>query len=341
MPTIRAIICPQCNGSLQPSRFARMVVCQYCGTTIQMDDEAVSASSYHEAYKIWNAPADFPAASLCRIGGGYWSLEELIARGESSDVYAARRARWPTERVVLKILREKRDADLFDREWKALVELQESTIGGAEVLSVLIPQPVAHGEIREGAHKGKPATAFRWTGGFHHTLEDVQRAFPKGIEPRPSVWIWRRILEILSFIHASGYVHGAILPSQLMIQENDHGLRIVGFSCAARIGKKLPAVNARFESFYPASVLNGAWLVPLADLTMSARCIAAALGGDPATGDLPKAVPEPLALVLRRVGWPDPVDSPPEDALAIHGELGEIAKQVFGAPKFCSIVMPD
>jgi len=35
------------------------------------------------------------------------------------------------------------------------------------------------------------------------------------------------------------------------------------------------------------------------------------------------------------------VNPPPEDALAIHGELGEIAKKVFGAPKFCPIVMPD
>lgn len=341
MPTIRAIICPQCNGSLKPSRFARNTICPYCGTTIQMDEDSVSASSYHEAYKIWNTPANFPADSLCRIGAGYWSLDGLIARGESSDVYAARRARWPTERVVLKILREKQDSDLFEREWKVLEALQESTAGGAEILSALIPQPVAHGEIREGSHKGKPASAFRWAGGFHHTLEDVQRAFPKGIEPRPSVWIWRRILEILAFIHASGYVHGAILPPQLLIQENDHGMRLAGFSCAARIGKKLPAANARFESFYPASVLNGALFVPLADLTMSARCIAAVLGGDPATAVLPKAVPEPLAAVLRRVGWPDPANSPHEDALAIHGELGEIAKKVFGAPLFCPIVMPD
>jgi serine/threonine protein kinase len=341
MTSIRAIICPQCNGSLQPSRFARNTICPYCGTTIQMDEDSVSASSYHEAYKIWNSPANFPAASLCRIGDSHWSLDGWIARGESSDVYAARRARWPTERVVLKILREKRDSDLFDREWKVLEELQTSEVSGAEILSRLIPQPVVHGEIREGLHKGKPAMAFRWGGGFHHTLEDVQRTFPKGIEPRPSVWIWRRILEILSYIHASGYVHGAILPPQLMIQENDHGMRIAGFSCAVRIGKKLPAANARFESFYPASMLEGTALVPGADLTMSARCIAAVLGGNPATGDLPKAVPGPLATVVRRVGWPDLKNSPHEDALALHAELGEIAKKVFGAPLFCPIVMPD
>ncbi|OGO08879.1 MAG: hypothetical protein A3K46_01220 [Chloroflexi bacterium RBG_13_60_9] len=182
---------------------------------------------------------------------------------------------------------------------------------------------------------------FRWAGGFHHTLEDVRRAFPKGIEARASIWVWRRILEIQSFVHSAGIVHGAVLPPQLLVKENDHGIRLVGFSCAARIGKKLPAVNSLYEMYYPQSALQGAALVPGVDLMMSARCIAAVLGGDPASGEIPKGVPEALAAVIRRVGWPDPKNPPREDALAIREELGRIADKVYGAPKFCPIVMPE
>ncbi|MGB7538573.1 MAG: serine/threonine-protein kinase [Anaerolineales bacterium] len=340
MPTIHALICPQCNGRLEPSRFARSIVCPYCGTTIRIDEDTVSASAYREACKVWNSPADFPAATLCRIGEGYWSLEGFLARGESSDVYEARRARWPTERVVIKFLREKRDADLFDREWAVLEELQASEVSGADALSALIPQPVIHGEVNEGSHPGAQAMAFRRAAGFHHTLEDVRRAFPGGIEPRASIWVWRRILEILSFVHSAGFVHGAVLPPQLLVQENDHGIRIVGFSCAARIGKKLPAVNPRYEAFYPQSALDGAAMIPAVDLIMSARCIAAVLGGDGSAGTLPESIPGPLASVVRRVGWPDPKDPRFEAALAIREELGGVASSVYGAPKFCPIVMP-
>ena len=340
MTTVRALTCPQCNGSLSPGKFSRSIVCPHCGTTIQMDEEAVSASAYREAYRAWNSPAAFPAAAWTRIGGGYWALDGFLARGEIADVYAARRARRPTERAVIKFLRNERDADFLGREWDAVRLLQESEAPGAETFSALIPQPIAHGEVGEGSHAGGRASVFRRPVGFRYTLADVQRAYPKGIEPRPTIWIWRRILEILSFVHASGLIHGAILPPQLMIQENDHGIRLVGFSCAARIGKKLPAADTRYEAFYPASALGGSASAPGLDLTMSARCIAAASGGDVASASLPKSVPEPLAALVRRVGWPDSKNPPREDALAIREELGRISHEVYGAPKFCPIVMP-
>ena len=340
MTAVRALTCPQCNGSLSPSKFARMIVCPYCGTTVQLADEAVSAAVYREAFTAWNSPAAVSGAPTVRIGGGWWALEGFIARGEIADVYAARRARWPTERAVVKFLRDKRDADLFDREWQAVALLRDAEVPGAETFSALIPQPIAHGDVAEGPHAGGRASVFRWTVGFRHTLEDVRQAYPKGIEPRPSIWIWRRILEILSFVHAARLVHGAVLPPQILIQENDHGVRLVGFSCAARIGKKLPAADTRFEAFYPAPVLEGSPVVPGSDLAMSARCIAAALGGDVASGVLPDSVPPPLAAVVRRVGWPDPKDPLHEDALVIREELGEVSRKVFGAPKFCPIAMP-
>jgi hypothetical protein len=124
-----------------------------------------------------------------------------------------------------------------------LAELQESDAPGAPSFTARLPQPILHGEVTGGSLPGAKVILLRWADGFVHTFEDVRRAYPRGIEPRPSIWIWRRILELLAFVHASGFVHGAVLPPHLLIEQGEHGVRLVGFRAADYAG--LPAAGAR------------------------------------------------------------------------------------------------
>ena len=337
----RAIICPQCNAPLSPHRFARTIVCSYCGTTVQLDEASVSAAKFHAAFQVWNSPENYPFASWISIGESHWALTKCIAHGQISDVYTARRARWPTELALLKVLRDPKDSKRFDNEWEALQALQRSQAPGAQTFTTLIPQSILHGESTAGSHVGKRVSLFRWASGFRHTFDEVQQAYPQGIPPRASIWIWRRILEVLSFIHASGMVHGAVLPPHLLIQENDHGVRLVGYSCAGRTGEKLRTLSPDFEPFYPQPTHSWSTLTAQLDLVMSARCIAALLGGNPETASVPAAVPTPLAAVVQRIALTKPTSRPSEDAWALREELGQIAKEAFGPPQFMPIVMPD
>jgi hypothetical protein len=72
-----------------------------------------------------------------------------------ADVYAGRRARWPIELVLLKVLRQRQDADLFDNEWNALQTLQKSAAPGVDTFTMLIPQPIIHGDLTGGAFAGR------------------------------------------------------------------------------------------------------------------------------------------------------------------------------------------
>ncbi len=333
-------MCPQCNAPLAPHRFARSMVCPYCGATVQLDESSVSAARFHDAFRVWNSPASYGISSWVSLGDSHWALDQCIAHGEISDVYTGRRARSPTELVILKLLRERKDAELFDNEWESLQMLQRSEARGADTFATLIPQPVLHGDLGPGQHAGRRVSIFRWESGFRHTMEEVFRAYPQGIPPRASIWVWRRILETLSFIHASGMAHGAVLPPHLLIQDNEHGVRLVGYSRTGRAGEKLPAVSTGFDAFYPPPPKSKPTLTAKLDLVMSARCITAVLGGDPATGSLPEAVPAPLAEIVQRIARADPVAKPVEDAWAIREELGEIADKVFGPPQYIPIVLP-
>lgn len=334
-----AIMCPQCNAPLKPHRFARATVCSYCGATIQLDESLVSSAKFRESFHFWNSPESYQIASWVSIGESHWALDECIAHGDIADVYTGQRARWPTELVIVKLLRDRQDTALFDNEWEALQTLQRSEAPGADIFTTLIPQPVTHGDIITGQYAGRRANIFRWASGFRHTFEDVIQAYPQGITPRASIWIWRRILEVLTFIHNSGMAHGAILPSHLLVQENEHGVRLVGYSAASRFGEKLQTVFHRYESFYPATRSHSTLTAQL-DIIMSARCMTAILGGNPANGSLPDTVPARLARLIQRIAQDGPSASVQEDAWSIREELGVIAREAFGPPQFIPIVMP-
>jgi len=334
-------MCPQCGAPLVPNKFARSIVCSYCGATVQLDESSVSAERFHKAFHVWNSPESYQIPSWFSIGESHWALDKCIASGDISDVYTGQRARWPTELAIIKLLRDRQDRTLFDNEWEVLQALQRSDAPGSDTFTILLPQPIIHGDVTNGANAGQRVNIFRWASGFHHTFDEVLQAYPQGIPPRASIWIWRRILEVLSFIHNSRMVHGAALPSHLLIQENDHGVRLVGYSVAGPVGEKLRTISQRYESFYPKSVRSVPSLTAQLDITMSARCMVAILGGHPETGSLPQTVPLRLARLVQQIALTDPAKSAREDAWSIREELGIIAKEVFGAPQFIPIVMPS
>lgn len=337
----RALMCPQCNAPLAPHRFAQSVVCSYCGATVRLDLSIVSAATFHEAFRVWNSPKSYQIASWDSIGANHWELDKCIANGDISDVYIGQRARWPTELVIVKLLRDRKDIELFNNEWDALQMLHRSDAPGADAFTALIPQPVMRGDITTGSHAGMRANIFRWRSGFYHTFEEVKQAYLHGIPPRASIWIWRRILEVLSFIHRSGMVHGAVLPSHLLIQENEHGVMLVGYGSSGQIGEKFRTRSSRLESFYPHPIRSLSRLTTQADLIMSARSMVDILGGNPMDGSLPATVPKRLAGVIRQIALADPVSSLKTDAWAIREGLGVIAEELFGPPQFIPIVMPS
>jgi hypothetical protein len=242
--------------------------------------------------------------------------------------------------VILKVLREEQSRDRLDNEWDCLQSLQKSKARGADMFTTLLPQPVVHGDLTAGVFAGRGVSIFRWASGYQHTFADVFQSYPEGIPPRASIWVWRRILEILSFIHASGMAHGAVTPPHLLVHDNEHGVRLVGYSHAGRLNEKKMTILDGYEQFTPQPVESWDRLSAGLDLVMSARCIAVLLGGDPESGSLPDSVPGPLAGLVQRVALANPAAAAKENAWAVREELGQIARNVFGPPQYIPIVMP-
>ena len=338
----QAMICPQCNAPLTPHRFAKLAKCPYCGTTIHYHEEEVplSANIFHKSFENWNNPASQDFDNVISIGKSHWSLNEKIAQGDICDVYMGMRARWPTEMAVIKLLRDEKDKKSFENEWQRIKELQQSSAPGVDFFSRLLPQPILHGKITGNEHNGNTVSIFRWESDFKFSLADFLEAYPQGIPVRASIWLWRRILEMLNFIHSSDLVHGAVLPQHILIQENEHGTRLIGYSSSGSVGDSLSVVCADYQACYPKWFKKGSQLSKQADLVMSARCIIAALGGNATQGTLPKAVPAPLAKVILRVAKAAENEKVTPNAWALRDELGQVADNIYGDSMFIPIEMP-
>ena len=239
--------------------------------------------------------------------------------------------------MLLKILRDKADRPLLEAEHAALARLQASSARGAERFTTLLPQPLLAGEVSDGPFAGRAALVLRWAPGFQSSLSDVRRALPHGVPPVISIWMWRRVLETLTFLHASGVIHGAVLPRHLLVQEGDHGMRLVGFSCAGASGEPLRAVVADDETLYPQRLRGGGTLTAADDVRMSARSIAFALGGDGPRLELPAAVPPKLAALLAEVG---DEDAPAPMPWELRERIGGLGRELFGEPSFHPLKLP-
>lgn len=325
-------LCPRCGAPMAPPSAVRSQRCAYCRIVLAPANGVwrPENADEDERYGDDREPRFW-------LGGHRYALVGRLARGEASDVFFARRDEAMTANVVVKVLRARASEDLFTREETVLEALATTTAQGAPHFTRLVPERVAIGKARIG-HNGlggeRMVAIRRWRPGFVHTIDDVRRAHGDTIEPAHAVWMWKRVLESLGFLHAAGFVHGAVLPPHLLVNARDHGVVLSGFSRAVRPGEKLPAVTRDAKAFYPDDVWAGGPASVRTDLAMSARVMLQLLGGDPLRAS--PRVPTPFARLLETTA----VTPWAHDAWALVEDASNVARDVFGPPKFVPFDMP-
>lgn len=332
MSILRPVDCPKCGAPLpEEAVYGSITTCPFCEATLAVEPGVVFAAAYRRAAAMLDDEAR-SMPNVVRVGDVPYSIEGRLARGESCDVFVARRARRLTERVLLKILRSHADEDLLARERTVLQSLAESTTDDAPHFTRLVPSIVQVGHVLDRDGEKRPTTVLRFASGFVPTLARVREVFSSGVDPHAAVWMWRRALEVLDWAHRSGWAHGAILPQHLVVHPRDHGVMIVGWTCASRDGEKLPALVDERRGSYPSDVASFG-----NDVTMSARAVAFVLGGDAASGAVPSSVPRPIAEIVREVSS----GSRRHDARSLCDAVGAAAREAFGPPAYVPFDVPS
>ena len=310
-PSLLALSCPQCAAPLPRAARWRTVNCSYCGATIVRGDETVRRAAFAEALRRSRQAA--AGGTELRWRDARYTVVQALGRGEFSDVLLARRLGAAPELVTFKIAVGASGDRALQREVATLTALQALQGPGSAYFSRRLPQPIGLGAAtvsdRPGMHT---ALALRHPSGHWGSLADVQAANPQGVDPRHGVWLWRRMLEVLAFVHQHGWAHRDLVPEHALVQPADHGVRLIGWTRAERAS---PAVCAR-------DLMQAAWTVR--------SVLHGAAPGEPGVG---AHTPAPLAELLRQCSE-DAAAAQRLGASGIEAALTTAARAAFGAPQF-------
>jgi hypothetical protein len=264
-----------------------------------------------------------------------YTVERLLARGDICALYVGY-AKGPGSRI-LKIPLQPGDNDLPANEARILKHLQASPDYAQlrHFVSQLV-ESFAYQEKSSGITR--QINVLEHIDGLH-SLKEVCTVYPRGIDPRDMAWIWRRLLVALGFAHASGVIHGAVLPTHILLQPREHGVVLIDWSYAVREGELISAISGEYRPWYPAEVFAHEEPLPGLDIFMAACCMFNLLGGDPLKQTLPASVPKPLASYLQRCTLAHPGQRP-QDARLLLSEFDALIARLWGPRTFREFVMP-
>ncbi|MBT2209552.1 MULTISPECIES: molecular chaperone DnaJ [Actinomadura] len=280
---------------------------------------------------LWRAHTGADASVITTRRHSYRVTGDPV-RGDLAQLYAAEP---DGARVLLKMPRDPRDGDLLEREAVALRQLPKDGDGRFLPYVPRLVESFRHRDEASGAQRQVNALAA--LEGFH-TLAEVRRAFPGGLDPRDAAWMWRRLLVGLGFAHRAGVLHGAVLPDHVMIHPAEHGLVLVDWcysvpGCYAGTDPsgRVPAMVDRYADWYPPEVPARGTASPATDIFMATRCVTELMGD---------RAPKAMRAFARGCLLPAQRRRP-SDAWRLLEELDELLERLYGPRRFRPFHLPE
>lgn len=300
-------------GGVEPARRYRRLAWVLHPDRVAPADRDTATGAFRRLTELWQGR---PAIRL----RGY-ALGTPAHRGDLADLYDVGADRY------LKLPRNPANNDLMEREALALRTLADR--GDPRYLPY-VPRLVdsfVHRDPRDGAQRRMNVVAAE--PGLR-SLAEVRRAYPDGVDPRDAAWMWRRLLVALGFAHRAGVVHGAVLPTHVLIEPAGHGVVLVDW-CYSTVDDDdvVPALVPAFADWYPEEVHRRAAPGAGTDIAMATRCMTHLMGDG-----------APVALRRFATGCTLPaLRQRPDDAWRLLGEFDEVLENLYGPRKFRPFVL--
>jgi serine/threonine protein kinase len=162
-----------------------------------------------------------------------------VFTGDLADLHSSTYANGTGDKaVVLKIARDAKDNDLLENEISVLNYLYPPTAKEEKFLRYL-PKILDTARLPDKRH----VTVFPLYDGYV-SMADIIASYPNGIDFRDMAWMYKRLLSAVGFAHEMGVVHGAILPSHVLVHPTGHGAKIVDWSYALNFAALIAAKTA-------------------------------------------------------------------------------------------------
>lgn len=195
---------------------------------------------------------------------------ELRTHFDMTTGYRARSTKGVTVTdSILKVAQLPRDNELLAAEADALRLLE-----GMDAEYVMFYPSLLDSFAVADGRKRLRANALAYLDGFVN-LEEVRARYPGGLHPLDMAWMWRRVLWALGGAHESGVLHGALVPSNILIHPAMHGVVLADWCYSVvRIGDDYPSLRAIVgarRDWYPPDILKRHAPTEMHDIAFAAR----------------------------------------------------------------------
>lgn len=261
--------------------------------------------------------------------------------------------------VIVKICSDSSNNDLLEREVQVLGRLSSKDPSNSKFN---LYYPTSYGGFES---RGKRCHILGLVSEYF-TVEDVLKAHPKGIDYRDMAWMFKRTLVGLWWAHKSGFLHGAVLPSHILLNGQNHGAKIVDwcYSIPTRdmalldpprrsrpVGEADPtdqlfanmtrihALVTEYADYYPPEVPERRDASEATDIYMAVKCMVALVGGDVKTNEMPDSVPQEIQNLFKICMNPQRTMRPSK-ADDVHEAFDNLLKSIVGKPAFRPFSLP-
>ena len=308
--------------------------------------EHAQISIENDIYGTSDTRETFKPFTICTKHCQY-TVERLLTCGDLCGLYIGRGVSLgpPTDkksREILKVPIKPEDNDLMANEARILSHLRSSE--DYENLRHFVSQLIDSFSYHEEATGiVRRVNVIAYIEGLY-SLQEVQEAYPEGIDAKDMAWIWRRLLVALGFAHTHKVIHGCVIPPHVMVHPEEHGVVLVDWSYAVLdpvvTDERISAISGPYREWYPAEVFAKDVPTPGLDICMAARCMIDLLGGDPHRRTMPDTVPSRIQNYLKGCTLPNP-HRRPQDAHKLLEAFDELIEQIWGPRTFHKFTMPE
>ncbi len=311
-------------------------------TRLRLEAEAKIKAGTYGNRKVVAAPTPVPHAPVVvSVKKRKFVVRDLLRQGDICDLYDCIEEGVHKPPLIFKVAQHPTDNDLVENESRVLNMIYPTTVKEEKFYRYL-PRLVESFMLK-GAKSSRRVNILKQSK-LRHSLTEVMMAYPRGLDYRDAVWMFKRTLEVLGWLHSEkSVVHGAVIPSHVMINPENHGAKLIDW-CYAVTDKKqhVRAMSVTWKACYAPEILLKQPVTPAADIYMAAACMVRLLGGtvvSPASIALPDTVPVQLKRFLAGCMATLP-SRRPQDAWALHDELDELLLKLVGKPAFRKFEMP-
>lgn len=267
---------------------------------------------------------DLPYFEPIETSNRRYAISKLLARGDNSLVYAARMDGAEDDNACIKV------ANGPEANERLLVEREVLE----NVRHYQLPKLIDVFMTKEGS----VVLVEELIDGFDLVSLRAMPRYQNGIPQEHVAWIADRGFFTIGELHSLGRLHGNLTPAHLVVEPQSHNVYLVGFGWSVK--KSGGRYGFKSEIYGAPEISKEAPLDPKTDLFAFGKCLIFALGGDPATGQMPAAVKPEIVDFLAALVSTNP-DSREGDAWDAWYRWSDLRLKLFGSRHSCEYFAVD